>query len=141
MVKKSGTVLVAVIVIIAVVAMFSGVFETVWPAPRSSPVAQELIGQPANTFPITTLGKLKNEQKKVEVLSATVGVVKGEYDDKINKAQAAYDKLVGSIDKPGMLGTIAVGLMAMYGTALYKNNQLYTLAEVNDAVKNGKTPV
>jgi len=141
--KRTGVALVAILIIVASVALLSGVFEAFWPANQSSPVAQQLIepGKPVNTFPITFLGDLKNQQKKVDVISATVGVVKGEYDEKVNKAQAAYDKLIGTIDKPGLLGTGAAALLAMYATALYKNGQLYNKSEVEEAVKNGKVPV
>lgn len=137
--KKVGTVLVAVLLIVAALAVVTGVIESVWVANQVSPVAQQFVNPDVkpSTFPITTLTSLKNQKQKLEVIKATTVVVDKEYADKIAGSQASYDKLIGTVSNPGVLGAVALAALTMYGTNLYNKNKLYTADEVK-AIKEGK---
>lgn len=130
--KNTGSALVIAVVIIGAVALFSGVIEGIFPAPQASPLAQEFVGPelPINNFPLTTLGELKNQKQKLDVIEATTDIVAAEYDEKISGSQNAYNKLIGTIDNPGLLGAGIAALLAGYATALYKNKTLYSETEV-----------
>lgn len=139
MLRKSGIALVAALVILAAVTLFSGVLEQVWPASQSSGLAQKLVepSKKVDNFPFTTLGKLKNQKQKLAVIDATVGIVNKEYEAKIGLSQGAYDKLVGTMNNPGLFGSAIFALLAGYGVRIYDKNTMYDEREV-EIIKNGK---
>lgn len=140
MLQKTGSALVIVLVIAAGVVLFTGALESIWPAPQSSPVAQQFVnpGKPVDAFPFTTLGKLKNQKQRLNVIEATTSIIQKEYDKKIGASQNAYDKLIGTIDNPGLLGSGMAALLAAYGMAMYKNKTLYSEVEVKEKVDTAK---
>jgi len=137
MLRQTGSVLVIVLVAVAAVAVFSGVLERVWPASQISPVTQQLLnpGQPVNTFPITTLGNIKDKKVQLEVQKATVGIIDSELSLREKASQIAYDKLVGSINSPGILGAVLLAGLTGIGTNLYKNKTMYNEQEVDKIKK------
>lgn len=137
---KAGSVLVIALVVIAAVAMFSGVIEGIFPAQQSSKLAQTFVSPDGTVdiFPITTLGSLKNQKQKLDVLVATADIVGKEYEDKIGTAQKTYDKFIGTIDNPGLFGAAIAALLSGYLTKLYKDKTLYSEGEYKEALA---TPV
>lgn len=124
MVKKAGAALVTVLIIILGVAAVTGVLEQVWPAAQPSGVAQQLIApnEKVNTFPLTTLGKLKNKKQRLNVIEATTKIVQNEFELKIAQSQTAYSAIAA--------------IASAYFMALYKNRTMYSEQEVTDIKKN-----
>lgn len=122
--------LVVILIVVAAVAILTGVAEYVCPAPRLSDVAQQFIepDKKVNTFPITTLGALKNDKQKLEIIKVTTDVVSKEMGEKIEQSQKVYDYAT----------PLAAALLSFYITSVYKNKTLYTEAEIQE-IKNGKT--
>lgn len=135
--KNTGTAIVAILIVVGAIALFSGILEGIFPAQQASPLAQEFVGptQPVNTFPITTLGELKDQKQKLDVISATTDIVAKEYDEKIGASQQAYNKLIGTIDNPGLFGAAISALLAGYLTKLYKDKTMYSEVEVEKIKK------
>ncbi len=138
MIKKTGAALVGLLIVLAAIVAFSGALKPLWPSAQSSPTAQHTAdpSKPIDTFPITFLGTLKNQKTKVDVVEATVGIVQKEYNEKISASEDSYNKIIGTIDSPGIFGTGLAALLTMYGTAMYKNKTMWNEQEVN-AIKNG----
>lgn len=138
--RRFGTVLVAILVVLAAAVMFTGVLEQVWPAPQASSLAQQFVnpGEKVDKFPFTTLGNLKGQKQELQVIEATTSIIQKEYDEKIAGSQKAYDKLIGTIDNPGLLGSGIAALLAGYAVALYKNKTMYSETEVTE-IKNGNS--
>ena len=129
MLRKTGNVLVIALIFVGAVVALSGALKSVFPAEQSSEVAQQLISpnEKVNTFPITTLGKLKNKEQKLAVIDATTKIVQKEFNAKIEQSQTAYTSVVA------LLSAIA----SAYGTTLYNKAKMYTEEEVQ-VIKNGK---
>lgn len=130
MAKKLGSALIGILIIVLGIAAVTGLLEQVWPAAQPSPVAQRLITpkEKVNTFPLTFLGKLKNQKQELDVIEATTKIVQQEFELKIAQSQAAYSSIAA--------------LAAAYVMMLYKNQTMYSEEQhqVGIAqVKNGGT--
>lgn len=138
--KRVGFALVAILIIVAAVAVFSGVLERFYIAPQLSPTTQQVINpdRPVSKSPFTTLGTLKDAQVKLDVTKATVGIVDSELKDKTNQSQVAYNSLFGSLSNPGLFGAILLAAATGIATNAYNKSKLYTPDQVK-LVKNGDT--
>ncbi len=138
--KELGIALISVLVIIAAVVMFGGALERFMPAPQLSETAQRVIdpAKPVNKFPFTSLGKLKDEQVKLDVKKAEIGVVDKELKEKTDTAQATANTIFGSVEKPGLVGTGVLALLAAIGTRIYDKTKMYSAEEVK-LIKTGET--
>jgi hypothetical protein len=138
MLKKTGTALVAILAIVAVVVVFSGVLERVWIAPQVSPVVQATLSpdKPVNYFPITTLGQIKDKKVQLEMLKVTTGIIDAELNLKAATSQATYDSLIGTINSPGLFGAVLLATATGFVTSAYKNKTMYSENEVTE-IKNG----
>lgn len=126
MIKKTGAALITILILIVGLAAVTGVLEQVWPAAQPSPTAQQLIAptKPVNTFPMTTLGKLKNKKQRLDVIAATTAIVRNEFELKIAKSQSAYAAIAA--------------VAAAYFMSIYKNKTMYSEQEVAE-IRNGNT--
>lgn len=126
MVKKAGSVLITILIIVVGLAAVTGVLEQVWPAAQPSPTAQQLIAptRPINTFPMTTLGKLKNKKQRLDVIAATTAIVQNEFQLKIAKSQSAYAAIAA--------------VAAAYFMSIYKNKTMYSENEV-EKIRNSNS--
>jgi hypothetical protein len=131
MLKKTGVALLGILLIVAAVAVLTGVATHVLPAIQLSDVAQKFIepSKAVSTFPITTLGSLKNKKQRLEVIKATVEIVDKEMTEKTEQSQQVYDYLT----------PVAAALLSLYLTNLYKNRTMYSEAEVKE-IKNSVPP-
>lgn len=130
MIKKAGAALIGILIVVLGIAAVTGILEQVFIAAQPSPTAQKLMApnEKVNTFPFTTLGKLKDKKQQLNVMDATVQIVKQEFAIKIAESTAAYS-------------TIAA-IAGAYVMALYKNKTMYSEDEHKLGVveaKNGGT--
>ena len=132
----------------------SGCLEQFWPTPQVSPIIVKYANKDPNHFklPLTTIGNLQNIKQETEkryldketdlkaqlaVEQGTHELVKGELDIKIDTGLKQYGTIIGTIEKPGIVGTVLFSLLSAYGMKLYKDATLYTEKEVSE-IKNGK---
>lgn len=129
MLKKTGEVLIGILLVVTAVAILSGCITGFWPAEQLSGTAQRFIepSKDADTFPITTLGNIKDKKQKLEVIKATADIVTKEIYDKAKASQDVYN----------LMTPIAAAMLSFYLTSLYKNRTMYSETEVTE-IKNGK---
>ncbi|MCJ7828766.1 MAG: hypothetical protein MUP81_03375 [Dehalococcoidia bacterium] len=136
MIKRTGVITAALTIILAIAAaavavLWTAVGRQITPAPQLSPTGQKLIAptEKVNTSWFTTLGKLEDQKQQLQVLDATVQIVKQEFDFKISLGQAAYAAIAAALS----------AYASAHATVLYKNKTMYSETEVTEIKKNGKT--
>jgi hypothetical protein len=138
--KNAGFATIAILAVIAVIVVFSGVLKPLMPVEQLSPTAQKFLNPDAevSNFPITIYGNVKNNQIAIDMLKARIGVVDDELTKKAKEVEATYDKLIGTINQPGIFGSIALMAATAFITKKYQESKLYTPEEVKK-VKEGET--
>jgi hypothetical protein len=128
MLKKTGAIFIGILLVVAAVAILTGVATHILPAVQLSDVSQKFIepNKNVNTFPITTLGTLKNKRQRLEVIKATAEIVDKEMAVKEAASQKVYDYMT----------PLAAALLSFYLTTMYKNRTMYSEQEVTE-IKNG----
>lgn len=156
MIKKPGTILVAILVVVATLAVATGLLEAVWPAPQASVAAQMYAdpNKPLSKSLLTTLGALKNQRQKVQIVyindaldikakmeknEALYDFALQDYQVRIEQSQRAFDEWIGTKSNPGVFGTMIFGALMASLTKLHSNATMYSELEV-EKIKNGIKP-
>jgi heme/copper-type cytochrome/quinol oxidase subunit 4 len=138
--KKTGFALVAILVVVAVVVVFSGVLQKAIPLPQLSPTSQQILNpdEKVNKFPVTFLGDLKDKKVKLDSVKAQLGIVDTELTEKIGQGQEVYNQVFGTIKNPGIVGDGLLMVLTAVGTWLAAKSKLYTPDEVK-LIQKGET--